>query len=52
VLCKPGGLFPHDPTCPTPWQVHPAPGPDEVNWTALWFTHKQRVASSLGFAGY
>jgi hypothetical protein len=25
------------------FQVHPAPGPEEVNWYALWFTHEQRV---------
>jgi hypothetical protein len=24
-------------------QVHPAPGPEEVNWQALWFTHAQRT---------
>ena len=24
-------------------QVHPAPGPEEVNWQSLWFTHSQRV---------
>lgn len=24
-------------------QVHPAPGPEEVNWQALWFNHQQRV---------
>lgn len=24
-------------------QVHPAPGPEEVNWESLWFTHAQRV---------
>ena len=23
--------------------MHPAPGPEEVNWPALWFTHSQRV---------
>lgn len=22
--------------------MHPAPGPEEVNWYALWFTHEQR----------
>ncbi|KAI8469089.1 MAG: hypothetical protein J3K34DRAFT_514584 [Monoraphidium minutum] len=25
------------------FKVHPAPGPEEVNWEALWFTHAQRV---------
>jgi hypothetical protein len=24
-------------------QVHPAPGPEEVNWQSLWFNHQQRV---------
>jgi hypothetical protein len=24
-------------------QVHPAPGPEEVNWQSLWFNHSQRV---------
>jgi hypothetical protein len=23
--------------------VHPAPGPEEVNWQALWYNHGQRV---------
>lgn len=26
----------------TPTQVQPAPGPEEVNWEALWFNHSQR----------
>lgn len=25
------------------FQVHPAPGPEEVNWQSLWFNHQQRV---------
>ncbi|KAI8465074.1 MAG: hypothetical protein J3K34DRAFT_525694 [Monoraphidium minutum] len=25
------------------FKVHPAPGPEEVNWEALWFTHAQRM---------
>ncbi|KIY96999.1 ERD4-related membrane protein [Monoraphidium neglectum] len=25
------------------FKVFPAPGPEEVNWEALWFTHAQRV---------
>ena len=33
--------------CPIPLQVHPAPGPDEVNWQALWYTHSQRVVRGL-----
>jgi hypothetical protein len=24
-------------------QVHPAPGPEEVNWQSLWYNHQQRV---------
>lgn len=24
-------------------QVHPAPGPEEVNWESLWFNHSQRL---------
>lgn len=24
-------------------QVHPAPGPEEVNWQALWYSHRQRM---------
>ncbi|KIZ06854.1 hypothetical protein MNEG_1105, partial [Monoraphidium neglectum] len=29
------------------FKVHPAPGPEEVNWEALWFTHAQRVFRGL-----
>jgi hypothetical protein len=25
------------------FNVHPAPGPEEVNWETLWFTHQQRT---------
>ncbi|KAF6257975.1 hypothetical protein COO60DRAFT_1701539 [Scenedesmus sp. NREL 46B-D3] len=25
------------------FQVHPAPGPEEVNWQSLWFNHQQRL---------
>jgi hypothetical protein len=27
---------------PASSQVHPAPGPEEVNWESLWFNHGQR----------
>eukprot|EP00798_Chlamydomonas_sp_ICE-L_P014458 gene14458-20470_t len=30
------------PSCNTPSQVHVAPGPEEVNWSALWMSYKQK----------
>jgi hypothetical protein len=29
------------------FSVHPAPGPEEVNWQALWYTNRQRVVRGL-----
>lgn len=44
LLSSPSPLSPNinQSTHPALIQVHPAPGPEEVNWESLWFNHRQR----------